>query len=456
MNQRNRKNVDLREYLQFTRGKGQNAYREVNESISPRWETTAVVQGLAQKLRNPVICFQNVDGTELPMVTNVCCSFDRVAQSMGWTADELQARLGNALDEHAEPHVVDGHQAPVREVSHEPSAFSLRAFPQLYYTQSQEQAYITAAIVIARDPDSGAHNLSFHRLMIIDETSAAIYMTPGGHLDQITKRDHVLGRRTNIAAVIGSHPIWCFASLVAGALDYDDYDVLNAVLEEPLPLTSSVLDPDLLIPAYAEFALEGYIDLDRTQSEGPFGEFLGYMAETATRPVVEFTHFSHRSEPVYQDIVAGQVEHLTMSSIGLRARLQRDYFGKYSAVADFWLPAAMTVFVSVNEAEPTSADVPVLMRDLLMQERYVKQVVCFDSTVDLRKQASVQSALACFVQADRDIHIYENCDGNGVDPSEIDAKTAKIAIDARSKGRAETSKLPEDFLSEFDLSKWID
>ncbi|MDJ0938976.1 MAG: UbiD family decarboxylase [Woeseiaceae bacterium] len=445
---------DLRSFLDWVSDKGASSYLHVDKTISPRFETTAVVQGMARKLRSPVIRFDDVEGSSYPMVTNVCASIDRVAKSVGLTVDELNARFVAALDAPVAPVVVAADEAPVRAISESMPEFPLSRFPELVYTATQEQPYITSSIVVARDPDTGAHNLSFHRLMIDSDDVAAIYMTPGGHLDQIWKKNAEAGKPTPVAAAIGTHPLWCYASLVSGPLEHDDWGVAGAVLGAPIALTSGQVDPELLVPAQSEFVLEGLLDAVDSREEGPFGEFLGYVAEPGSRPVVRFTSMSSREAPIYQDIVAGQVEHLTMSSISLRARLERDYFVANPAVVNFWLPAPMTLFLAIDASVQTDFDADALMQDLL-GESYLKQVYCFDADVDLRKLASVQSAIACFVQADRDVQVFEARNGNGVDPSEIDGKTAKVAVDARAKSKPVRSELPEDFAASFDLNDWI-
>jgi len=402
-------------------------------------------------MRSPVIRFDSVAGCEMPMVTNVCSSFDRVAKSVGVTADVLTARLVAAMDSGVPPVPVTAEQAPAREKRYKRGEFSLRQLPELFYTDTQTDPYITSSLVIARDPESGAHNLSFHRLMISGDNIATIYMTPGGHLDQIWKRNCFAGRPTPVAAVIGTHPLWCYASLVSGPLEHDDYSVVGAVLGSGIELTAGLVDPDLMLPARAELILEGLIDPVETKSEGPFGEFLGYVAERDIRPVVTFLSLTTRIEPIYQDIVAGQIEHITMSSIGLRARLHRDYFRNNPAVTDFW-----TLFLAIDIEKQPDFSVEGLMRRLLESEAYLKQVYCFDKDVDLRKQTSVQSAIACFVQADRDVIILEECPGNGVDPSEIDGKTTKIAVNACAKGEALKSQLPAELVKTFDLDAWIE
>lgn len=445
---------DLREFLEFAEAKGKSAWLQIDKPISPKFMTTAVVTGLARKLRSPVIQFDDIEGSDLPTVTNICASLDRVARSAGMTANDLNARLVGAMDAGIKPVVLGRDAVPAQQVVRKESEFSLHELPALYYTDTQDAPYLTSALVVGRDPDTGAHNLSFHRLMIADNHTCAIYMTPGGHLDQIWRKHSERGEPTPLAAVIGNHPLWCYGALIAGALEHEDYDVVSGLLDAPLALARCIEHPELEVPALAEMVFEGVIEPAATLAEGPFGEFLGYVADKAPRPVVRFTTLTHRTDPIYQDIVAGQTEHATMSSVSLRARLSRDYMHDEPAIKDFWLPAPMTIFLSVDEAA-TDFDAAAFMERLLHSEAYLKQAIAFDADVDLRKQASVQMALACFTQPDRDITIYSDQNGNGVDPSERDGRTSKIAIDARSRMHAVRNVLPDSVEADFDLNDWI-
>jgi 4-hydroxy-3-polyprenylbenzoate decarboxylase len=367
----------------------------------------------------------------------------------------LNQRFVSALRDGVSPRVVAQDDAPVQEHVRDCPDFTLNELPALMYSEHQAAPYITSAIIVARDPDSGAHNLSFHRLMMAGDSVAAIYMTPGGDLDCIWRKNASRGAGTRIAAVIGTHPLWCYGSLVSGPLASDDYAVLGGVLGAPIELVATVGDSDLLVPAHAEMVLEGEITSGDVLDEGPFGEFLGFDALAGERPAVRFSRMTCRTEPIYQDIVAGQTEHVQMSSVSLRARLHRDYFNDNPAVVDVWLPAAMTIFLAVDESKQPAFDANAMMRRLLEQEPYLKHAYCFDAGIDLRKLASVQSAIASFVQADSDIMILPSCDGNGVDPSERNGTTTKMAVDARATSAVNKTALPADFLDQFDIDDWI-
>ena len=115
----------------------------------------------------------------------------------------------------------------------------------------------------------------------------------------------------------------------------------------------------------------------------------------------------------------------------------------------------MTIFLSVDSETYPDFDAPALMNRLLDQEAYLKFAYTFDSDVELRKLGSVQTALACFAQPSRDVVVQEDCDGNGVDPSEIHGRTSKLAVDARARQAMTRSELPEGLLEGVDLNDWL-
>ena len=60
---------------------------------------------------------------------------------------------------------------------------------------------------------------------------------------------------------------------------------------------------DLLVPAHAECVIEGFVRPGSRETEGPFGEFLGYLSGAAPAPVVDITAITHRSTPLHHGFV---------------------------------------------------------------------------------------------------------------------------------------------------------
>jgi len=77
--------------------------------------------------------------------------------------------------------------------------------------------------------------------------------------------------------------------------------VAGGLAGRPRPVVNAVSQP-LLVPAHTEIVLEGRILPDETVTEGPFGEFVGYLSAVGQAPVTEITAVTHRRRPIYHAI----------------------------------------------------------------------------------------------------------------------------------------------------------
>ena len=384
---------DMRAFLQFVRERCPAEHYLIEKTVSPDWELAAIVAKLEAKKRAPVLEFRDVAGTALPVVTNIGASLVRVAKSVGITVAQLEERMVLAYDRPIQPRVLASQdRPPVRDQLYRGEEVDLMRLPQLRYTATEPAPYLTASVVVARHPDTGSLNLSFHRLMIIDRTRTAIFMTPEGHLEQIYKANAERAKPTPIAVFMGCHPLWALGVLASGRPDTDEFGVIGALLAEPIDVVSALVDPRLRIPAYAEIVLEGHLLANETTTEGPYGEALGYVAEASEQPVFSVEIMSTRTSPIYQDIVAGRLEHLIMTGAAFKAYLQWSLVRADLGIIEIHVPAALTLFVRIDSAAG-NVDVPSLIATIL-RERYVKQVYVFDNDVQLRSSRSTQLAFA--------------------------------------------------------------
>jgi len=448
--------ADLRSFLQFVREHCPKEYVRLEKEVSPQWELAGIVAKLEGALRAPVIECPHVAGTDFPVVTNVCASLSRIAQSIGRSEQELEAKLAGAYDHPVPPRLwSDSAVPPVRQHVLRGDEVDLTRLPQMRYTEVETAPYLTAAAVVARDPASGVLNVSYHRLMICDRHTTGIFMAPGGHLHAIHRKYATTGADTPVAVFLGAHPLWSLGSLAAGGLELDEFGVIGALLDSALQVVPAILDPQLHVPALAEIVLEGRIRHDRWVDEGPFGEYAGYAMPRAAQPVFEVALLSHRHRPVFQDIVAGRMEHLTMTGVALRAHLERTLRRAYPGILELYLPAPMTLFMKLDKSVPGAREVRGLMRDVLTSQLYLKRLVCFDPDVELRSLQRTQWAMATRAQVDRDLVVIPDQPGTGLDPSEIDGKTTKWGLDATAKPDlkryAPRNRVPQHVLDRIDL-----
>lgn len=451
---------DLRDFLEFVRRRRPRELLTIEEEISPEYELAALVTELAKRLRTPIIELRRVRGCQLPMVTNVCASLPRIARSIGHSPRQLEERLESAYDHLIPPERWTGPgSAPVQENVRRRDQVDLGLLPRCRYTASERRPYMAAALIVARDDASGVLNLSYHRLMLYGRRRTGIFMARSGHLWRIFAANAERGKATPIAVCNGLHPLWSLGSLAAGELELDELEVIGGLLGRPLEVVEGLVDPRLLVPARAELALEGRIRPDLKVLEGPFGEFTGYATHPAEQPVFEVEAMSWRDGAIYQDIISGTAEHLTLSGTALRVHLQRSLRERFPWVREVYLPAPMTLYLRVVKPAGGRRDVRALLRRVLSDEAYVKVAYCFDADVELRKPTSVAWAIATRSQADRDAVVLPGLPATDLDPSERDGMTCKWGLDATAKPDLDSftprNCVPEKVLAGLDVNRLL-
>src|SRR6185312_1181364 len=265
---------DLRSFLDKVRAERPHDILDVRRAVSPKYQTAAIVTKLEQSHRYPVVLFHDVVGCRFPVITNVCGSTARLALALGCPTAQL-ARTYAARCSHPVP-PQPCTEAPVQERVATGDEVNLQVLPQLVYHENDvAQPYITAAIVVARDPETGHSNLSYHRLMVLTRNSTAIFMARGKHLDQIYSKYERAGQAMPIAAFLGVHPACSLGAVFTGPAEIDEYDVIGGLQQLPLAVVQCITNT-LQVPAHAELVLEGVIPPRARIAEGPFGEFTGF------------------------------------------------------------------------------------------------------------------------------------------------------------------------------------
>lgn len=446
--------LDLRGFLEQVRKARPSDVADVAAEVDPNHQTAAILTKLEAKQRSPILVFHNVKGCAWPLVTNVCGSMGRLALALGCGMKDVTARYAAAATSPITPVIVD--DAPAQQVVLRGDDVDLHRFPALrYHADDAQEPYLTAAIVVARDPDDGVTNLSYHRLMIASANTTGIFIEPGRHLDGIFQKHRARGTDVPVAVFLGAHPAWSLGALYAGRADVDEYDVIGGLLGAPLAVTRCLLDPALRVPALAEFVLEGSISVSERMVEGPFGEFTGYGTGATESPVLRIDAMTHRAAPIVQDIVSGHLEHLMLSMPALEHRSLRDARAAVPGVTRVALVAPLTAVVAVRK---TDDDEPRRIIEAMLADVYAKQVIVVDDDVDPSDLPRVLSAMALQCQPADAVRIFHDMRGTPLDPSCTDprGRSSKLGIDATRPLRPDReitrNRIPQDVLDGVDLA----
>lgn len=449
--------TDLRTFIELVRTKRRADVVEVERAVAPKYETAAIVTKLEERGRSPMLLFRNVEGTEQTVVTNVCGSMGRLALSLGCSVGEVASTFSARADEPVAPRVVES--GPCQEVVRRGEDVDLGILPSLvYHLDDADQPYLTAAIVVARDPETGKTNLSYHRMMIAGRDRTGILMEKGKHLDGIFAKYVARGEDMPVAVMIGVHPLVSLGTLYSGSADVEEYDVIGGLMQEPLDVVSCVSNRDLHVPAGAELVLEGVVTHDERMREGPFGEFTGYGTGIAQTPVFKVAAMTHRTDFLFQDIISGRMEHLVLSMPGIEHRTRTMAAKIAPGFVNLALPAPLTTVISIDKSDD---DEPRrLIEAMLRADIYAKHVIVVDADVEPGDLRAVMAAMALQTQADRQVHVFADEQGTPLDPScpGEDGRSAKMGIDA-TRSLAPTrsvtkNRLPQDLLDSIDIKEF--
>jgi 2,5-furandicarboxylate decarboxylase 1 len=448
---------DLTTFLDIVRQERPHDIVDVYHPVNPEYETAAIITKLEQAYRSPIVVFHQVNGSCFPLVTNVCGSWARIALALGCSVRELPQCYA---DRCARPiKAVLTPNARVHECVLTGKAVDLSALPQLIYHENDvSRPYVTGAIVVARDPDTGKSNLSFHRLMILDRNTTGIFMARGKHLHRIYCKYEAADQPMPIAAFIGVHPVCSLGGVYTGSHDTQEYDIIGGLQQSSLSLVKCVTNC-LCVPAESEFALEGTIPPGRRVEEGPFGEFTGYSTGTMACPMLKVDAITFRKQPLFQDIVSGGLEHLLLPVLGMEYHLLEIARAAVTNTKSVKLSVPLTAFVSLEKSE--AAQPRRIIEALLSSDVYIKQVIVVDAEVDLSDLRQVATAVALHLRPDRDIYIHSRMPGTELDPSgEVaDGLTSKLGLDATQRLKAARpiakNRVPQHLLDSINVSELL-
>jgi 4-hydroxy-3-polyprenylbenzoate decarboxylase len=175
----------------------------------------------------------------------------------------------------------------------------LLTFPAPFVHEFDGGRYIgTDDAVIMRDPDTGWINAATYRVMVHDRNTAAIWMSPGKHGRMISEKYFAKGESCPVLITCGQDPILFLAAHQELDHGLDEFAYAGGQRGRAIEIIPSELH-GLPIPARAEIVLEGEIVPGETRLEGPFGEFMGYYASTATElPIVRVRRVYWRNDPI--------------------------------------------------------------------------------------------------------------------------------------------------------------
>ncbi|ASJ00702.1 UbiD family decarboxylase [Thermococcus gorgonarius] len=392
----------------------------VYEPVSKELEITKYL--LKYKTR-PVL-FEDVDGWRA--VGNLWSTRERIARFLNVRKEDLLHLISRGMENPRPVKVVE--RAPF--FSNSTTDFSLRELPVPKYYPKDGGQYFTSAMVIARD-DKGFVNVSFHRMMVRDDKTAAIRLVPR-HLYSMWKDKAEHGEDLEVRIVVGNPVHLLLAGAVSTAYGVNELEIASAMSEEAFGKPVEVVDlGGIPVPVESEFVFEAKITPELVD-EGPFVDITGTYDKVRKQPMVMFERMYHVDNPIFHALLSGSYEHYMLMGLPKEPQIYASVKRVVPKVHGVRLTegGAMWLHAVVSITKQHDGDGKNAILAAFAGHPSLKRVVVVDEDVDIYDDRDVEWAIATRFQPDRDLVIVPDARGSSLDPSAQDGLTAKWGIDA--------------------------
>jgi 4-hydroxy-3-polyprenylbenzoate decarboxylase len=369
---------NLGEFVAFLEKQGD--LRRIRAPVSSVLEITEITDRVSKSRdQNYALLFENVRGSDMPLLINAMGTAQRMAWALGLDdLEQLRHRMSNMvrpevprgflatlskLGELSEvvryrPRMVES--GPCQDVVLTGEEVNLTQLPILTCWPDDGGPYITLPMVISRDPKSGSRNVGMYRLQVYDRNTIGMHwqLHKGGAEHQRVAQEKGT-ERMEVAVAIGCDPASIYAGSAPLPPGIDEIMFAGWLRHERVDMVKGKTI-DLEVPAHAEIVLEGWVDPNETRIEGPFGDHTGFYSLADAYPVMHVQAITMRKNPIYATTIVGKPP---QEDVWLGKATERLFLPLIQLVipevVDYALPAPGTfhnlVVVSIKKRYPGQA-----------------------------------------------------------------------------------------------------
>ncbi|MCW8882741.1 MAG: 4-hydroxy-3-polyprenylbenzoate decarboxylase [Sedimenticola sp.] len=458
---------DLRDFIQQLEAQGE--LQRVSVEVDPYLEITEICDRTL-RAGGPALLFENVKGSDYPLLGNLFGTPRRVALGMGEESVEALREVGKLLAMLKEPEPPKGmkdawSKLPVfrkvldmapKEIKNpacqatviEQDRVDLAKLPVQTCWPGDAGPLITWGLVVTRGPEKTRQNLGIYRMQVIGKNRVIMRWLShrGGALDFRDWQLRHPGEPFPISVALGADPATILAAVTPVPDSLSEYAFAGLLRGSRTEVARSLTN-DLQIPASAEFVLEGYLYPDDTAPEGPFGDHTGYYNEVDSFPVFTIERITHRREPIYHSTYTGRPpDEPAILGVALNEVFVPILQKQFPEIVDFYLPpegcSYRMAVVSMKKQYPGHAKRVMLgIWSFLRQFMYTKFVIVTDDDVNVRDWNDVIWAMTTRMDPARDTTMIENTPIDYLDfASPVSGLGSKVGFDATNKWPGETQR----------------
>jgi len=445
----------------------------VKAPVSPKLEMTEIQTRLLAE-KGPAVLFENVTGSDMPVLVNLFGTVERVAWGMDREPHELR-QVGETLAFLRQPEPPGGWRealdmlpmlrtvmamkprtlgsAPCQEVVLTGSDIDLGRLPIQTCWPGEPAPLITWPLIVTQGPNpkgdrQDSYNLGIYRLQVTGRNTTLMRWLKHRGGAQHHQRWRGAGKREPlpVAAVIGADPGTILAAVTPVPDTLSEYQFAGLLRGKKVELVDCKTVP-LKVPAEAEIVLEGHVSLDDYGDEGPYGDHTGYYNSVERFPIFTLSAITMRRQPIYLSTFTGRPpDEPSVLGEALNEVFIPLFQQQFPEIVDFWLPpegcSYRIAVVSMKKAYAGHAKrVMMGVWSYLRQFMYTKWVIVVDADIDARNWKDVMWAISTRMDPARDITLIENTPIDYLDfASPVSGLGSKIGLDATDKFPGETTR----------------
>ncbi len=440
---------DLRDYLRGLEDHG--LLHWVDAEVDKDWEISAVTRTYFRRVPKEVrgaLGFRNIKGYDQPLVVGTVGGGERVyrhALGIGPGFDAVSQKWSEALSRPVAPAPFGDDDPPCQEVILTGEDADLGRFPVPIWTPEKDPGpFLTSACLLTRDLETGRRNAGVYRMQVKGpRKTGVLWNHPSQHGAVHFSRWEAAEKPMPMAVALGVEPTVLMGAVSKAPLGLDELSIAGGLRGAAVEMVRCKTI-DLEVPARAEMVLEGHVPPHVRESEGPFGEFTGYMGGPYSMPVFEIDCITHRRDVVHQAFFSQMPpsESSLIRAISEEAQIYKHLTHdlRIPGIVDVHLPepagSLAMCWVRMKQVYPGQAQ-QVLSAAWTHHPAFAKWVVVTDEDVDIRDPFQREWALAWRVQPHRDLFTIPNTAPVQLDPSAgrhdenlWEKRSSKICIDA--------------------------
>ncbi|MFL5287461.1 MAG: UbiD family decarboxylase [Rhodopila sp.] len=438
---------DFREFLDALRNAGE--LLELERAVSPDLEVAKAMRKSAA-VSGPAIIFKN-NGTAFPLVGGVYNTRAKALIALQTTEKEVFDRVLRGMAARIPPVIVT--DAPVHENVITGDAIDIPRIPVARYSPDDGGPYITAGIVVSKDPETGIPDIGHYRFEVVDKQTMTFLALPNHRFGRHLAKARRLGHATfHAALVIGVDPVMAYTCPIQVPDGTNDFEVVGGMRGAALELVRCKTI-DVEVPARAELVFELEVDFTKEAFEGPLGEFTGYYTPGSNRPIARIKAITHRNNACFQALLTGvpPTENHILKQMPYEASYYAMLKAQHPTLASVAMPASggVAFYIVISMKQRYAGEARHAILTAIASSQRPKLVVVVDPDIDVRNPDQVEWAIAFRSQPARDVIIIGDVPGGTLDPSidgsiPLDRRVGSaMGIDATFPFGADEQKAPD-------------